>query len=309
MEKRRKIIIDTDIGDDIDDAFAILLALSSDKFDILGITTVFRNAENRGKIAKALTASAGVDIPVYVGADTPKDGKTFVFPFESTDERGMPEIPQYFPDMSACPLEKTSAEDFILETADKYPGEVSIVALAPFTNVANAIKKSPERFENIQEILLMGGDGRCNFAEWNVRCDYESAKTVFDCNVKTTVCGFDITMNSALRAEEVERVRALKAEPFRLLVKMMDKYVQDYKGARIPTMHDPLTLCLYLREDLFELERKKFTVSMAEATKGRLCVCENAQEREIVVKANIPEINGYMLDLFEQWDKKLTAEN
>lgn len=97
METRRKIIIDTDIGDDIDDAFAILLAVLSEKFEILGVTTVFRNSLHRGRLPRQLLESAGADVPVYAGADEPIDGKIPTFPFEDTDADGKPAIPHYFP--------------------------------------------------------------------------------------------------------------------------------------------------------------------------------------------------------------------
>ena len=308
MENKKKIIIDTDIGDDIDDAFALLLALFSEKVEILGVTTVFRNAEHRGKIVKALFNSAGCDVPVYVGADKPQSGDVFVFPFETTDEDGKPDIPHYFKEMEGVCLEAMPADEFILQMAETYPNEVSLVALAPFTNVANAIKKDPARFAKIKEILLMGGDGRCNFAEWNVRCDYESAKTVFESDCKTYVCGFDITSASRLSESDIATLRTLQSEPFKLLVKMMDKYICDYKGARIPTMHDPLALCMFLCQDKFRTERKKLVVSMDEGRKGMLCVCENGKEKELVVEADVESIVRYIIDSFVAYDKKIMAK-
>lgn len=83
----------------------------------------------------------------------------------------------------------------------------------------------------------------------NVRCDCAAAKTVFDFGVDILLCGFDITSSARLSQEDVTRLRALRAAPFRLLVKMMDKYISDYREERAPTMHDPLALCMLLLPD------------------------------------------------------------
>jgi len=245
METRRKIIIDTDIGDDIDDAFAILLAVLSEKFEILGITTVFRNSLHRGKIVKALLRSVGADIPVYTGAD---------------------------------------------------------VALAPFTNLANAAEKRPDSFRKIKEILLMGGDGTLNFAEWNVRCDCAAAKIVFDCGADIRVCGFDITSAARLSQEDMKKLRSLRAAPFQMLVRMMDKYINDYHEERIPTMHDPVALCAFLIPDKFLSEEKKLTVSLNGETRGMLCVCGESKEKSVIVKADVEGIIAYMLECFRAYD-------
>ena len=302
METRRKIIIDTDIGDDIDDAFAILLAVLSEKFEILGITTVFRNSLHRGKIVKALLRSVGADIPVYTGADEPIDGTVPVFPFEGTDADGKPMIPHYFPEMAAERTEAKAAEDFILDMAELYPQEVSIVALAPFTNLANAAEKRPDSFRKIKEILLMGGDGTLNFAEWNVRCDCAAAKIVFDCGADIRVCGFDITSAARLSQEDMKKLRSLRAAPFRMLVRMMDKYINDYHEERIPTMHDPVALCAFLIPDKFLSEEKKLTVSLNGETRGLLCVCGESKEKSVIVKADVEGIIAYMLECFRAYD-------
>lgn len=307
METHRKIIIDTDIGDDIDDAFAILLAMMSERFEILGITTVFRNSLQRGKIARALVESAGKNIPVYIGADMPLGGQMPFFPFEKRDKTGKPGIPHYFPEMEGKRTEEKSAEDFILDSAERFSGEVSIIALAPFTNLANARAKSPERFQKLRQILLMGGDVSFNFAEWNVRCDYVSAKSVFDCGVDSVVCGLDITSAAVLSEQDLARLRMLRSAPFRLLMKMTDKYIRDYCGMRRPTMHDPLALCTYLLPEKFEFENRRLSVSTEEFTKGKLR--EAGLEKKVVVKADVRAVIEYMIDTFSRYDEYLMEKS
>ena len=305
MDFRKKVIIDTDIGDDIDDAFAILTAIYSKKFDILGITTVFRNAQNRAKIAGVLVESTGENIPVYVGADGPADGKeVLVFPFEERDESGKPQIPHYFPDMKTSLIQDMSAEDFILSMAEKYPNEVTLIAIGPFTNVANAIRKNPEAFLKIEEVLIMGGERTGSWAEWNVRCDCESAKIVFDSPVKTTVCGYEITSQSALSVSDIQTVKNLKSKPFRLLNRMMDKYIADNK-TRVPTMHDIVALCAILNTEYYRYENRRVGVSLQSETRGKLLPFENAELKTFVSDADIKKIISYMINLFVEVDEQL----
>ena len=170
------------------------------------------------------------------------------------------------------------------------------------------LRKNAQSFSKINEIMLMGGERHLKFAEWNVRCDAESAKLTFDSGVKITVCGFDITANSALSPSDLQTVRSLQAKPFRLLVEMMEKYISDNK-TRIPTMHDPVALCYLLKPELFETEQKRVTVSLEQNSKGKLCETEHGTQKTFICKANIPAIIEYMLGLFKTENQRLLNEN
>ena len=149
MNNLPKVILDTDIGDDIDDAFALLLLLESHKFDVLGITTVFRNSIKRAKMAKQLIDSLGYDIKVYPGIDNPLKVSIddLISPEikqkEKVDENNKYLIPQWDESMEKCQIENKSAVDFIVESVNKYPNEITIIPIGPMTNIASAIKKDP----------------------------------------------------------------------------------------------------------------------------------------------------------------------
>ena len=95
-----KIILDTDIGDDVDDSYALLLALNTPRLEILGVTTAYRNAPLRAKIAAYLIRSAGKTVPVYVGASYPLGQDILRFDYEKIGADGLPIIRQYYDYMS-----------------------------------------------------------------------------------------------------------------------------------------------------------------------------------------------------------------
>ena len=124
MKREKKIIIDTDIGDDIDDAYAIALAVRLRAFDILGVTTVYRNSFQRAKIASALLKRLGRgEVSVYAGEDYPRKEQFRVEEFEEKLPDGRPVIPHYSPEFEEMPVRDGNAAAFLAEQAEKYPGE------------------------------------------------------------------------------------------------------------------------------------------------------------------------------------------
>src|SRR5215472_12893885 len=135
-----KVIIDTDIGDDIDDAFAVALALKSPELEILGITTTFGDTETRAKLLDRLLGEAGrSDIPVAVGI--PTDAKT------ALGQRPYAEGGHFA--RSSHP----KAVDFILEQIRKNPGEITLVTIGPLVNVGAIIDRDPETFRKLKRVV------------------------------------------------------------------------------------------------------------------------------------------------------------
>ena len=166
-----KIILDTDIGDDVDDAFALLLAINTPRLEILGVTTAYRNAPLRAKIAAHLIRSAGKTVPVYAGASYPLRQDILRFDYEKIGADGLPIIRQYYDYMSDERVETKPAAEFIRECADEYPGEVTLVSIGPLTNAATALDRYPESFAKLGRLVIMGGELAAKQAEWNLRLD------------------------------------------------------------------------------------------------------------------------------------------
>lgn len=173
-KKKRKIIIDTDpaIGlplKDVDDALAILLMLSSRDVDVLGLTINFGNTslENAYEKAKEVLAAAGrKNIPVLKGAKNKKDyGR------------------------------ETEASRFIALTLKKYPDEVSVLAIAPLTNIATVMQNNPDAMRRVKKLVIMGGAvKKFPFAEFNFLKDPRAAKTALAFPVKKVLFPIDICM-------------------------------------------------------------------------------------------------------------------
>ena len=190
---QRKIIIDSDTG--ADDASAIILAAKNQEIEILGVTVLVGNVSLEQSAKNALMAleTAGSNAPVYKGATENLSGKT-IEAFSVFGKDGMGDADLIHPKRQA---EDKDAVEFILETINKYPEEVEIVALGPVTNIAKAIKKDPETMKKVKKIWSMGstglGPGNASpVAEFNVYGDPEAYKIMLDSGINITVVGLDM---------------------------------------------------------------------------------------------------------------------
>ncbi len=228
-EARQLVIIDTDIGDDIDDAFAVGLALQSPEFRILGITTAFGDTKLRARLAvRLLDATGRSDIPVVAGVETAPRTK---FTQAAYAEGG-----------DAKQVQKGSAPDFILSEIRKHPGEITLIAIGPQTNLGAAIDKDPATFRKLKRIVMMGGSvykgykGGAPDPEWNILCDIPAAQKVFTSGVPLYVMPLDATI---LKVDE-QQLKALfdQGTP---LTKQIEELYREW-GQLTPTLFDPMAV-------------------------------------------------------------------
>ncbi|HEV8484653.1 MAG TPA: nucleoside hydrolase, partial [Blastocatellia bacterium] len=169
---KTKVLLDTDIGDDIDDAWALAFVISYQRFTPLGVTIAHGNTPARAKIAcKFLHVTKRDDIPVHVGRKT----NDKVFPQYSWAE-----------DFTAKQPDKKTAAEFIVETVKRYPGEVTLLAVGPLQNMADALRKEPNLTKYVKRVVLMSG---CVYGtsyspdkpirEWNVYQSTADAQLVY----------------------------------------------------------------------------------------------------------------------------------
>ena len=185
----RRVIIDTDPG--IDDMMAIFLALASPELTVEGITIVHGNHYDLDLLARnaclALTICGRADVKVIKGEPhslARKSDRAGALAVHGQNGIGEIEPPAGFVDTRPLEHAVPSAARFMVDTCAKYPGEVTIIALGPLTNLAKAIQLDDGFSENVMEISLMGGvlNGRGNITpctEANIRNDPEAAKLVF----------------------------------------------------------------------------------------------------------------------------------
>jgi purine nucleosidase/pyrimidine-specific ribonucleoside hydrolase len=301
-----KVIIDTDIGDDIDDSFALLMAVLSNKMDIIGITTCFRDSRKRARIVKSLLNSISSDIEVYAGEDLPMNKNIIYAEFDKFNNDGEAIMPYYFSEMENLSISSTNAIDFIIDSVKKYPNEITVISIGPLTNLAKVEEKSPETYKLIKSILFMGGQTESIFKEWNVRCDVEAAKKVFSTGVPLKVIGLNVTSQCKLSLEDVAQVMKLEDKDYgSLLKRMLKAYLDFFDGKRLPVMHDPLTIACYY-SDFCEYETHRVDVIDKGTERGRTIINPNSSNLEIAVANNV-NVKEFLKYMFNTLDMKYNS--
>jgi len=264
----RKVVWDMDPG--VDDALALILALKSPEVQILGITTVAGNATLEMTSANARRVLEYLDtgsIPVAMGAANPlsrplKDALSYHGP----DGLGNCALPS-----PLTPVSPAKAWDFLARLVLDAPGEVTLVATGPLTNVAYAFELHPELPGLLAGLVLMGGAysltpyGKGNqtpFAEFNIWQDPEAAHIVFKSGADIFAVGLDVSMDPAacLNSQHLEQIKT-RHTPAAHLVAQLVEYEVKYHGCC--RMHDPLALAVLLDASLFN-----FTSTRVEVVKG-----------------------------------------
>ena len=257
MQTARKIIIDTDPGQD--DAVAILLALASPEVEVLGITVVAGNVPLAltERNARVICELAGrTDIRVFAGCDRPLKRK-LVTGEHVHGKTGLDGIALPDPTM---PLEPTHAVDFIIETLRLAPaGTVTLCPLGPLTNIATALQKAPDIAARIAEIVLMGGayfevGNITPAAEFNIYVDPEAADVVFSAGVPLVVMPLDVTHKALTSRDWIEKMRGLGSQVGRAVASWTDffeRFDTAKYGSQGAPLHDPCVIAYLIRPDLF----------------------------------------------------------
>ena len=254
----QKIILDTDIGDDIDDALALAFAIMSGKIDILGVTTVFRNAEHRAELACCLLEALGrTDIPVYAGI-----GKTLLQSIPDWEQvaashrpRQMEVLKKQQPSIQPKP---ERAVDFIIDTVMAGDGDITLVPIGPFTNIAAAFTVEP-RLAQKAKICMMGGATDRVRPEWNALCDPEATRIVFGTGVPITMVGLDVTTKCVMSYEQVKTIGSVDRPINQICFELIHLWGGDNAEPR-PTLHDPLALATLIDPTLCETREMRIEV-------------------------------------------------
>ena len=254
---KRKIIIDCDPG--IDDSLAIMLALTSPEIEVLGITIVCGNSpvemgfENAKKILKQMNR---LDVPVYMGEPRPLK-RDYVNALDTHGADGLgesflPEVPGY--------QQEIGAVDFLSKALIKE--KVSVIALGPMTNLARLIQKAPAAFDQIEELVSMGGSfkshGNCSpVAEYNYWCDPDAAALVYDTlhqNGKMIhMIGLDVTRKIVLTPTLLEYICRLNKETGEFIRKITKFYFDfhwEWEHIIGCVINDPLAVAYFLNPDI-----------------------------------------------------------
>ena len=254
----RKIIIDTDPGQD--DAIAILLALASpEDIDLLGITCVAGNVPlplTKVNALKVCELAGHPDIPVFAGCDAPMKRK-LVTAEHVHGKTGLDGIELPVPETK---LQEAHAVDFLIEALRSEPsGSVTLVPIGPLTNIATAFDKAPDVIERVGEIVLMGGayfevGNITPTAEFNIYVDPEAAEIVFNSGAPITVMPLDVTHKALVTADRLEGFRSLGTKVGDAVASWTDffeRFDKEKYGSAGAPLHDPCTIAYLIQPDLF----------------------------------------------------------
>ncbi|PSL20731.1 nucleoside hydrolase [Shimia abyssi] len=254
----RKIIIDTDPGQD--DAVAILLALASpEDIDVLGITAVAGNVplSLTSKNSRIICELAGkADVRVFAGCDRPL-GRELVTAEHVHGKTGLdgPSLPD-----PTMPLQEQHAVDFIIETLRAHPsGTVTLCPLGPVTNIAMAFEKAPDIIEKVQEIVLMGGayfevGNITPAAEFNIYVDPQAANIVFRSGAPIVVMPLDVTHKALVTKPRNDAFRNIGTPVGIAVAEMTDffeRFDKEKYGSIGAPLHDPCVTAYLIRPELF----------------------------------------------------------
>jgi purine nucleosidase len=247
----KPIILDTDIGTDVDDLLALSLILCSPELELVGVTTVYGDVALRARMVRRLLTLRGVpDVPIAMGVRTPVLGKRAIY-WGGHEGQGL-----LTPEEEAAPLPDEHAVDFIVRTVMARPGEVTLAAVGPLTNIALAFMREPRLTQALAGLVIMGGSvggARALHLPWvehNIRCDPEAAHIVFSAGAPMTVIPLDVTTRVNIRQADVERMRAL-GDPFHVAVAdQVTCYPGFVKRGGWTHLHDPLAVATAIEPTL-----------------------------------------------------------
>ena len=249
FQQKHNVLIDTDIGDDIDDALALTLALRSPEIELRGVTTVFGDTLRRAHLASHLLHVFGrEDIPIAAGRQEPLQSRH--------QPSGVPQAAILAKNEKFSVLNDCSGPELIVQTAISYPGHLTLLCLGPLTNVALALSIEPRLFMAIRSIIMMGGSSGTPLPEWNVSSDARAAQIVLAAGVPVTMLGMNVTMRCQLREQDIEALRNTHSPQTNLLSQLLaiwQRHRPRWHG-KLPYLHDPLTVVALCSPKLFRFE-------------------------------------------------------
>ncbi len=292
--KKTRIFIDTDLGDDVDDAAAFMLAFASPELELAGVTTVYKDVKKRAEMVRDLLDLWGENhVPVAAGYGRALIERRFD-ETEAPIQYGI--LRRNEGETAPAPAErKQKADDLILETL-REDADVVILAMGAMTNLAVACIREPELMRRAR-IIGMGGSFLNSQPEWNIICDPEAARIVMETCENLVMMGLDVTKYLKIGEDRLEAWRARKDGRMDYFLKGVDLFVQA-TGYPV-TFHDVLLVAYLLDEQVVSLKKGRFTVELGGAlTRGTMVDQTNYYEIDPKVEGNFRFADRVDLDRF-----------
>lgn len=235
-----KVILDTDIGTDIDDCLALALILASPEIDLIGVTCVYADVDLRAQVAISMLDLRGrSDIPVYKGVSQPLLQLDELYWGGHEGEAILAKYP------AKRQAESQHAVDYIIKTIRNHPDEITLIAIGPLTNIAMAFQKAPDIINGLANLVIMGGvvrnDLSLPLAEHNIKCDPEAAHVVFSSIAPIILTPLNITVQSNITTDDLKRIRAVESDFHQAVADEIANYPRIKKFGKT-SPHDPLAV-------------------------------------------------------------------
>lgn len=276
-----KILLDTDIGTDIDDAVCLAYLLANPQCELLGITTVTGEADKRAMMAEVICNVFGKTIPIYPGYEKP-------FFIQQKQEKAQ-QARMLTKNMEKKEFPKNEAINFLKETIRKNSGEIILLTIGPLTNIGMLFKEDPETASLLKGIVLMCGRFQYKNPvirpkEWNAVGDYHATEIVLNANVKyAKFVGIDITSKVVLEENEFKKI--FNHQLLKPVIKFSEIW---FKKHRKITFHDPLAAVTIFEKEICKFERGVVNIDIDnERTRGwTFFKKDNNGKHEIAVEVN-----------------------
>jgi len=236
-----KVILDTDIGTDVDDALALAALMGSKEVDLIGITTVYGDVRLRSAIAMHLCSLVNREIPTFAGEDKTISGREVWV--SGSEGKNYENLTSFTPQI-------TSAVDFLVNAVVSQPKSIDVIAIGPLTNIARAIQTNLDFVEKVKRVWIMGGDFTQSRVEHNFKCDIDAARIVLESNVPISILDLPSSQKTIIRMEEIEQIRNAPALGALLYSEIMSWIQPRNQDWTIP--HDPIAALALLAPEFFE---------------------------------------------------------
>jgi purine nucleosidase len=251
-----KILLDTDIGTDIDDAVCLAYLLANPECEIMGITTVTGEAEKRAMLASALCRVADKDIPIFPGAENP-----FIIPQK---QKSAPQAVALKKWDHQKKFPRGEAIDFLRQTIRANPGEIILLTIGPLTNIGLLFAVDPEIPSLLKGLVMMCGyffhqlEG-INRLEWNAFGDPHATAIVYRANVPThRSIGLDVTCQVKMNSKEVKQ--KFQSELLKPVLDFAEVWFKQYYDSI--TFHDPLAATTIFDDHICKFQPGKVTIEL-----------------------------------------------
>ena len=265
---QKRIILDTDPG--IDDSLAILLALASPEISLEGLSVVHGNSSTQQGTINALSVlelAKASHIPVYQGCDLPLVQPSLLAP-ETHGEQGIGYAKLSAP-LGQPKVQKGS--DYLIEKIMSSPGEITLVAIGPLTNIALAIRQEPCIVENVKEVFIMGGairhEGNTTpLAEFNTYVDPHAAHIVYHSGMPITLTPLDVTYQCVFLKDDMNRLLKIDSPITKFIADATRFYMEfhdEYQSIEGCVINDPMTLALTFMPEICDYQELYVDVDLS----------------------------------------------